>query len=84
MTSSMSRSLLSLMVRRVSTSTSSTSTASSLAEKAAETSPGLRLAPAQAARMDDLGTRNIFSPEQDMFRESGEGGRGHFVNNNVW
>ena len=66
----MSRSLFSLMARRVSTSTSSSSTASRLAEKTAEPSPGLRLAPAQASRMDDLGTRNIFTPEQDMFRES--------------
>merc|ERR1719411_263242 len=67
----MSRSLLSMMVRRVSTSTTSSSvSASSLADRAAEQSPGLRLAPAQSARMDDLGTRNIFSPEQDMFRES--------------
>ena len=74
MSHGMSRSLLSMMVRRVSTSTTSSSvSASRLAENTAEQSPGLRLAPAQAARMDDLGTRNIFTPEQDMFRESGEG-----------
>ena len=79
MSTTMSRSLLSMMVRRVSTTSSTSSvSAASLAEKAVEQSPGLRLAPAQAARMDDLGTRDIFSPEQDMFRESGEGEEGAF------
>ena len=72
MTCTLSRSLLSQVVRRVTTSSTSSAVSPGLAEKAPEQTAGLRLAPAQSARMDDLGTRNIFTPEQDMFRESGE------------
>jgi len=70
MTCTLSRSLLSQVVRRVTTSSTSSAVSPGLAEKAPEQTAGLRLAPAQSARMDDLGTRNIFTPEQDMFRES--------------
>merc|ERR1719347_386745 len=70
MSSAMSRSLASILTRRITTSSSSSSVSASLKEKTSEEAPGLRLAPAQSARMDDLGTRNIFTAEQDMFRES--------------
>ena len=48
------------------------SSSSRAMEKSVEQTDSLRLAPAQSARMDDLGTRNIFTAEQDMFRESGQ------------
>jgi len=52
----------------------SSSKASSSASKAALSPDGngleLRPAPAQAETMLDMGTRNIFSPEQDMFRST--------------
>merc|ERR1719347_710857 len=70
MSSALSRSLASILARRITTSSSSSSVSASLKEKTSEETPGPRLAPAQSGRMDDLGTRNIFTPEQDMFRES--------------
>ena len=52
----------------------SSSKVSSSASKAALSPDGngleLRPAPAQAETMLDMGTRNIFSPEQDMFRST--------------
>ena len=72
MTSALSRSLASILARRITPSSPSSSVSASLKEKTSEETPGVRLAPAQSGRMDDLGTRNIFTTEQDMFRESGE------------